>query len=106
MREPPKPYEELSLEELADWIVQLVNAADSTRLEINLALAEVYRRHGVRVKSDSERLYEMSDALEEWLQRDANRRMGWPRRGDRPPRSCGSCMCSATRLEPRAGGGD
>jgi hypothetical protein len=105
MREPPKPFEELSTEELAGWVDRLVDAADSTRLEINFALVEVDRRFDADPADDLDRLKDLRADLLLWLLRDSGQRMGWARdRGDRPPRSCGVCMCSATRLEPRIGG--
>jgi hypothetical protein len=109
MREPPKPYDELTTDELAEWTHRLTNADDTSRLEINVAVAEVYARLATAGTADEHnRLENLYEALQEWLRRDAERPMGQvPRtRLRRPPRSCGACMCSVGRLEPRARSGD
>jgi hypothetical protein len=108
MQEPPKPYSELSTSELVDWVGELAQSDDAGRMEINMALAEVYERlQNDPEDRDARQLEGLRETLHLWLRGDDDRRMGGFRdRGDRPPRGGGLCMCSIERLEARAKRGD
>lgn len=109
MREPPKPYAELSVSELADWVDTLVSYGDVSRVELNYALAEVERRYSTsRDPLRNHTLRHLRDLLRSLLG-DGDEPMRpprFPRGGDMPPRGCGACMCSIERLEDRAERGD
>ncbi|MFF4837545.1 hypothetical protein [Streptomyces sp. NPDC001315] len=106
MREPPKPYNDLSMSELAEWVGDLDRSDAVSRVEIHMTLAEVYTRLGNAPEGSDARLLDgLRKTLDRLLQREDDRTMRrpWFRRGDdMPPRNCGGmCMCSIERLEDR-----
>jgi hypothetical protein len=119
MREPPKPYGDLSMSELADWVGELDRSDAVSRMDIHRTLAEVDARlDNAPEDSDARLLYGLRRTLDRLLRREDDRPMRGsrfrrgddvPPRGpdDMPPRSSGGmCMCSIDRLEDRAGRDD
>ena len=104
MREPPKPYGDLSMGELADWVDELDGSVFVSRVVIHMTLAEVHARLGNAPEADdARRLESLRMTLDRLLQQDDRRSMGgswYDVRDDMPPRGCGgACMCSIERLE-------
>jgi len=96
------------MSQFSDWVDQLAESEDTTRVEIHMALAEVYARlREYPNHVDAGLLNGLRRTLQTWLRGDDDRRMGGFRDDDdMPPFRGGPCMCSIERLEARTKRGD